>query len=202
METLEGMIFLGSEMCFCKSYECFNAYGASPAVEHGALSMRRQHLLQCVCARNNEEAAQLNRLNIVVWTSSRFVPLRSQRVYKCWDTITGPVNVRYLVTYFYVDFLFLVFDFLRYWIRIKLEKEQEVLWRTNRLLSWIRHGPHRKWRVQQFFYCCVCIRYRSNVSTEQLSIKDKGDTHTHRQQRGHMSQLYFFKIRKVGWNIE
>jgi hypothetical protein len=29
-------------------------------------------------------------------------------------------------------------------------------------------------RVQQFFYCCVCIRYRVNVSTEPLPSKDKG----------------------------
>jgi hypothetical protein len=41
--------------------------------------------------------------------------------------------------------------------------QQEVLGRTNRRLSLIRHGPHIKRRVQQFFYCCVCIRYRGNV---------------------------------------
>jgi hypothetical protein len=38
----------------------------------------------------------------------------------------------------------------------------------------IRHGPHWKRRVQQFFYCCVCIRYRGNVSTEQLPTNDRG----------------------------
>jgi hypothetical protein len=27
---------------------------------------------------------------------------------------------------------------------------------------------------QQFFYCCVCIRYRGNVSTEPLPSNDKG----------------------------
>jgi hypothetical protein len=27
------------------------------------------------------------------------------------------------------------------------------------------HGAHRKWRVQRFFYCCVCIRCRGNVFT-------------------------------------
>jgi hypothetical protein len=42
----------------------------------------------------------------------------------------------------------------------------------------IRHGPHWKRRVQQFFYCCLCIRYRGNVSTEPLPSNDKGDTHT------------------------
>jgi hypothetical protein len=37
----------------------------------------------------------------------------------------------------------------------------------------IRHGPHWKRRVQQFFYCCMCIRYRGNVSTEPLPSKDR-----------------------------
>jgi hypothetical protein len=31
--------------------------------------------------------------------------------------------------------------------------EQEVLGRTNRLLSLIQHGPHWKRRVQKFFHC-------------------------------------------------
>jgi hypothetical protein len=52
--------------------------------------------------------------------------------------------------------------------------KQEVLGRTNRLLSLIRHGPHWKLRVQQFFYCCVCIRYRGNVSTEPLPSNYRG----------------------------
>jgi hypothetical protein len=38
----------------------------------------------------------------------------------------------------------------------------------------IRHTPHRKRRVQQLLYCCVCIRYRGNISTEPLSSSDKG----------------------------
>jgi hypothetical protein len=33
--------------------------------------------------------------------------------------------------------------------------------------------PHWKWRAQQF-YCCVCICYCSNVSTEPLPSNDKG----------------------------
>jgi hypothetical protein len=53
-------------------------------------------------------------------------------------------------------------------------EKQEVLERINRLLSLIRHGPHWKRRVQQFFYCCVCIRYHGNVSTEPLPSKDRG----------------------------
>jgi hypothetical protein len=56
----------------------------------------------------------------------------------------------------------------------KTKRKQEVLGRTNRLLSLIRHRPHWKQRVQQFFYCCVCILYRCNVSTEPLSINDRG----------------------------
>jgi hypothetical protein len=52
--------------------------------------------------------------------------------------------------------------------------QQEVLGRTNRLISLIRHGSHWKRRVQQFFYYCVCIRYRVNVSTEPLPSNDRG----------------------------
>jgi hypothetical protein len=51
---------------------------------------------------------------------------------------------------------------------------QEVLGRTNRLLSLIRHGPHWKRRVQQFFHCRMCIRYCGNVSTEPLPRNDRG----------------------------
>jgi hypothetical protein len=46
-------------------------------------------------------------------------------------------------------------------------KKQEVLGRINHYFLLIRHGPHRKRRVQQFFYCCVysllregCLRSR------------------------------------------
>jgi hypothetical protein len=51
---------------------------------------------------------------------------------------------------------------------------KQVLGRTNRLLSLIWHRPHRKWRVQQFFYCCVCIRCRGNIFTEPLPSNDRG----------------------------
>jgi hypothetical protein len=71
-----------------------------------------------------------------------------------------------------------------------LKCEIQVLGKTNRLISLIRHGPYWKWHVQQFFYCSVCIRYRVNVSTEPLPSNDtgifseplpsndRGDTHT------------------------
>jgi hypothetical protein len=54
------------------------------------------------------------------------------------------------------------------------EIKQEVLGRTNDLLSLIRHEQHSKRSVQQFFYSCVCIRYRGNVSTEPLPSNDRG----------------------------
>jgi hypothetical protein len=52
-------------------------------------------------------------------------------------------------------------------------KIQEVLGRTNRLISLIRHGPHYKRRLKQF-YCCVCMGYRGSVSTEPLPSNDRG----------------------------
>jgi hypothetical protein len=51
---------------------------------------------------------------------------------------------------------------------------QEDLGRTNCLLSLILHGSHRKRRVQQLFYCCVCIRDRGNVFTEPLPSNYRG----------------------------
>jgi hypothetical protein len=51
---------------------------------------------------------------------------------------------------------------------------QEVLGRTNRQLSLIPHGPHRKRCVQQFFYCCVRIRCSGKVFTKPLPSNKKG----------------------------
>jgi hypothetical protein len=50
--------------------------------------------------------------------------------------------------------------------------KQEILVRTNCLFSLIRHGDHKKRRVQQFFYCQVCIRCSGNVFTEPLRSND------------------------------
>jgi hypothetical protein len=47
----------------------------------------------------------------------------------------------------------------------------------------IRHGSHRKQRVQQFFYCCVSIRCRDN-SLPSRCLATKGDTHTDTQTDG------------------
>jgi hypothetical protein len=38
----------------------------------------------------------------------------------------------------------------------------------------IRHEPYRKWRIQQFFYCCVCIRCSGNVFTGPLRGNNRG----------------------------
>jgi hypothetical protein len=44
----------------------------------------------------------------------------------------------------------------------------------------LRHGPCRKYRVQQFFYFCMCIRYSGNAFTEPLSsnVGGQGGTET------------------------
>jgi hypothetical protein len=44
----------------------------------------------------------------------------------------------------------------------------------------IRHAPHRKYGVQQFFYSCVCIRCSGNVFTEPLPSNDRGHRRTAR----------------------
>jgi hypothetical protein len=51
--------------------------------------------------------------------------------------------------------------------------QQEVLGRTNHILTLIRHGLHWKRCVQQFYYC-MCIRYHGNVFIEPLPRNDKG----------------------------
>jgi hypothetical protein len=59
---------------------------------------------------------------------------------------------------------------------------QEVLGRTNRLISFRTTRTAR--RVQQLFYCCVCIRCRRNVYSEPLSSNDLEDKHTDRLMGG------------------
>jgi hypothetical protein len=44
--------------------------------------------------------------------------------------------------------------------------------------TFIRHWPHRKWQVQQFFNCCMCIPCRGNVFTEPLPYTEWRDIHT------------------------
>jgi hypothetical protein len=49
----------------------------------------------------------------------------------------------------------------------------------------IRHGPHRKRRVKQFFYCCMCICCRGNIFTEPLPSNERGlHIQTHRLMGG------------------
>jgi hypothetical protein len=38
----------------------------------------------------------------------------------------------------------------------------------------IRHRPHRKRRVQNLFYCCLCNRCRCNAFTKPLSSNNRG----------------------------
>jgi hypothetical protein len=70
---------------------------------------------------------------------------------------------------------------------------QKVLGRIPYFPS-IRHGPHRKRCVQQFFYCCVRSRCRGNGFTELLPSNGR-DTHTdtQRQQGSLISAFLFFQ---------
>jgi hypothetical protein len=55
----------------------------------------------------------------------------------------------------------------------------------NNLLSLIRHGPHRKRRVQQFLYFYVYVCCCANVFTELLPGNDRGiHIQTHRLMGG------------------
>jgi hypothetical protein len=89
-----------------------------------------------------------------------------------WLIVYGP----HLVRKWLVNMWLLKFENKWQWSHyIQREKFQQlVLGRNNRLLSLIWHGPHWTQRVQQFFYCCVCIRYRGNVFTEPLPSNDRG----------------------------
>jgi hypothetical protein len=74
-------------------------------------------------------------------------------------------------------------DYVNTWLFIFLPAfltfKQEVLGRTNRLLFLIRHGPHWNRRVQQFLYCCVCIRSVTFLPSRCLAtIGGYTDTHT------------------------
>jgi hypothetical protein len=51
-------------------------------------------------------------------------------------------------------------EHIRGWTYSNHTKKQWFLGIINRQRFLIRHGPHRKRHVQQFFYCCVCIRCR------------------------------------------
>jgi hypothetical protein len=67
-------------------------------------------------------------------------------------------------------------------ISASVVNEHQCFWDINKkfweeLIAYfplIRHGLHRKRRIQQFFYCCVCIRCSGNVSTEPLTNNDSG----------------------------
>jgi hypothetical protein len=46
-------------------------------------------------------------------------------------------------------------------------------------LSLMRHGSHRKRRVQQLFFCSVCIHCHGDVFIEPLPSNDRGMTYRH-----------------------
>jgi hypothetical protein len=52
----------------------------------------------------------------------------------------------------------------------------------------IQHGLLRR-RVEELFYCCVCIRCRSNVFTESLSSNSK-EIHIQTQTDGRYLRHY------------
>jgi hypothetical protein len=56
----------------------------------------------------------------------------------------------------------------------------------------IRHGPQERHRVQQFFYCCVCIRCRGNMFTQQLPSNIRGE-HRQRARWSHKRPFNFSK---------
>jgi hypothetical protein len=58
----------------------------------------------------------------------------------------------------------------------------------------IRHGPHRKRRVQQFLYCCVCICCRGDVFTEPSPSNDR---RIHIQTHRLMGRIY--EVRHWDW---
>jgi hypothetical protein len=98
------------------------------------------------------------------------------------------------------------------WPNTRKERwQQEVLGRTNRLLSLIRHGPH--WNDASYnssIVTCVFVTAVTFLPSRCLAtirgflpsrclatIRRDTHTHTHTQQRDLISLLYFFEIRKV-----
>jgi hypothetical protein len=58
------------------------------------------------------------------------------------------------------------------------EEKNEKFWEeliSHLLFLW--HGQHRKRRVQQFLYCCVCIRCRCNPFTSRCIATIEGYTY-------------------------
>jgi hypothetical protein len=70
---------------------------------------------------------------------------------------------------------FEILTFLRFYsfvYKINMKLWEELI--TYFPLIWFR--PHRRWHIQQFFYCCMCICSWRNVFTEPLPSNDRGDT--------------------------
>jgi hypothetical protein len=62
-------------------------------------------------------------------------------------------------------------------VRAQIQYKQEVLGRTNCLLSLIWHGPQWKRRVQQFLCGCVRIRYCGNLLPSRCLATIRGYTY-------------------------
>jgi hypothetical protein len=63
----------------------------------------------------------------------------------------------------------------------------------------IRHVQHSKRRVQQFCYCCVCIRCRGKVFTEPLLSNDRG---IHIQTKTDGKDLWSMSLRWAQFHID
>jgi hypothetical protein len=140
-----------SDTVTCSFNECnFN-------IQHLALWNWHHWYVQCYscCAFNKSALFRSRQYNK---PSALFY---SQEKTACWLLY----NAR--VTMIFVKFPGNYYRMTELWRKLLgLLNQQEVLGRINRLPSLIRHGPHWKLRVQQFFYCCLCICYLGNVSTE------------------------------------
>jgi hypothetical protein len=96
------------------------------------------------------------------------------------DTV---LRMRQVVTYVYYYLIIrkLLYSILTYFLYIK----QEVLGRTNHILSLTHHGQHRKRRIKQFFYCCLCICCHGNVFPSRcLATRGEMCTQTQRLMEG------------------
>jgi hypothetical protein len=67
----------------------------------------------------------------------------------------------------------------------------------------IRHRLHKKRCVQQFFYCCVYIRWRRNVFTGPLPSNYRGETHNATQTaRWSHKPTFTYSLHTLFWRIK
>jgi hypothetical protein len=70
------------------------------------------------------------------------------------------------------------------WLLLGDHVRYKKFWELIGYVPLIKYRPHRKRRVQQFFYFCVCIRWCGEVFTEPLRSKDREYTYRHYRLRG------------------